>query len=180
MKKIILGTFGTRGDAETLIKHLYIDLAIPKDDISYVYRNTEGEIFEMDSDEVAQEPAAKETAMGAMIGGTVGAIAGIATVAGIIPVIGPIFAAGPIIAAFGVGAGAVGLTAAGALTGAIVGGVIAAFMNLSSLRTETDAYDDEVLAGNVLVVTHARNDSEVGQAFKTYGASGVHIYTPSV
>jgi hypothetical protein len=180
MKKIIMGTFRSRQNAEALIKHLRESTDVPADDISYIYKNTEGEVKEVSgSSATAQETTVgTDATTGAMVGGSMGALAGVATVAGVIPVIGPIFAAGPLIAALGLGAGAVGLTAAGALTGAIAGGIAGALISLGASQPQAEAYAEQVRAGDVLVVTHAPNEDAVVSAYDTYGAASINVYAP--
>lgn len=180
MKNIIMGTFGTRQSAQAIIEHLHTHLEIPKDDISYVYRTIDGDLTEVTDDEVtikSQPPS--DTATGAVLGGSIGALAGIATVAGVIPVIGPILAAGPIVALLGIG-GALGTTAAGALTGAIAGGLIGALVDLGVSQSEAEAYEGRIREGDVLVVVHAENGEQVSAAFDTHGAQSVHVIAPSV
>ncbi len=180
MKKVIIGTFRSRQNAEALIRHLRETVSVPADDISYIYKNTDGEVKEVASIGATETKSTvgEDTTTGAMVGGSLGALAGVATVAGVIPIIGPIFAAGPLIAALGLGAGAVGLTAAGALTGAIAGGVVGALVSLGVTSTEAEAYAEQVRAGDVLVVTHAEDDDAVSAAYDTYGAASINVYAP--
>jgi len=182
MKKIIMGTFRSRQNAEALILNVRESLGISADDISYIYKNTDGEMKEVSVVTQAEEGASVGTdaATGAMVGGSMGALAGVATIAGVIPVIGPIFAAGPLIAALGLGAGAIGLTAAGALTGALAGGVVGALISLGASAPEAEAYAEQIRAGDILVVTHAEDSDAVISAYDTYGASSIHAYAPAV
>lgn len=182
MKKIIMGTFRSRQNAEALILHIREKLSISGDDISYIYKNTDGEMKEVNVVTAAEENVSVGTdaATGAMVGGGMGALAGIATVAGVIPVIGPIFAAGPLITALGLGAGAIGLTAAGALTGALAGGVAGALISLGASQPEADAYAEQIRAGDILVVTHAEDSDAVMNAYDTYGAASINTYAPAV
>lgn len=174
MEKVIMGTFATREDAERLIHHLSTDLKIPHDKISYIYRNADGEI---ESTKEAESGSLEGTATGAVVGGTAGAIAGIATVIGVIPIIGPIFAAGPIIAALGIGAGAIGTTAAGALTGAVAGGIIGALVDLGLTETEAQTYQERVQKGDVLVVVRSEQDSAIHEAFSSHKAETISVHT---
>jgi len=176
MKNIIVGTFSSRAAAEVLIEHLKNESLASSDDISYLYKNAEGKIEETDS---TGEKAVEGAADGAVVGGSVGAIAGIATVVGLIPVIGPIFVAGPIIAALGLGAAGAALTttAAGALTGALAGGVIGALVKLGAPEDEAREYEERLSAGDVLVTVHTENPIEVRKSFDTLGASSVRQYS---
>ncbi|MEX0931046.1 MAG: DUF1269 domain-containing protein [Candidatus Paceibacterota bacterium] len=179
MKKIILGVFSTRESAEEAIHALHHDLGISTNEISYVYRNMDDEVREVEADEISSGTPAEGAKTGAMTGGAVGAIAGIATVVGLIPVVGPIFAAGPIVTALGLG-GAVGTTAAAAATGAAVGGLIGALVNLGVPETRAKEYEDRVHAGDILVMVHTSDDEAVSQKLRDSGAMSVDSYEPTV
>lgn len=184
MKKLTLGVFATRENAEKAILSLQEDLNIPVDDISYVYRNTENEVHEIDVADIGEEESAvgEGAATGAVTGGAIGALAGIATVVGLIPVVGPIFAAGPLLTALGLGlgAGAVGTTVAAAATGAVAGGLIGALGGLGVSESEAKVYEDRVAAGDILVAVHAEESFDVAQALSDHGASSVEAYSPAV
>lgn len=181
MKQLIIGTFASRPDAEDLIDHLHRARGVPQDEISYVYRNIDGEVTEVDTGEVASKTPKEGAKRGAVVGGAAGALAGVATVVGVIPVVGPIFAAGPLIAALGIGAGAVGTTAAAAATGAAAGGVIGALTKYGASAGEAKSYEDRVFSGDVLVAVHADDENgQIAAAFADHGASAVNVYTPQV
>lgn len=181
MKKITLGLFASREQAERAIYTLQKDIGIESDDISYVYRNTDNEVKEVAVEEIETHDAAEDTAAGAaggaLTGGVVGALAGLATVAGVIPVIGPIFAAGPLLAALGIGAGAVGTAAA---TGAMTGGLIGALTNLGFSETQAKEYEDRVFAGDVLLAVHSQDEKAVESLLLEAGAVSIETYTPAI
>ena len=179
MKKIILGTFQSREAAERLLAYLSKDLNVANDDISYIYKGQDGGVKEVKSDEVVSNTPAEGAATGATVGGSLGALAGIATVVGLIPVIGPVFVAGSLITAIGIG-GALGTTAAGALTGALAGGVLGALVNLGAPNVEAEEYQSRLQAGDVLVVVHAEDAEVVQNAFASHNASNIHTYTPTL
>jgi len=174
MKKIITGTFSSRENAEQLIDHLKNKLSISEGRISYVYQNTEGTIEKSESD---VSEALEGTATGAVVGGTIGAIAGIATVMGVLPVIGAIFVAGPLVSALGFGVGAVGTTVAGAIAGAVTGGIIGTLVNLGVTEIDAKDYESRLQAGEVLVVVECDNDTdtEIKQEFESHHASKVTV-----
>jgi hypothetical protein len=176
MKKYTIGTFPSRTSAEDAINRLHTDIGIDDDEISYVYKNTEGDIKEVSADDVTDTTPVEGAQRGAVIGGSIGAIAGLATIAGIIPVIGPIFAAGPLVAALGLGAGALGTTAAGALTGAAAGGLIGALVNMGVSTEKAKEYEDRVMAGNVLVAAHAEEGSGVEAILTECGATDIESF----
>ncbi len=176
MKKYTIGTFPSRTSAENAINRLHTDIGIDEDEVSYVYKNTEGDIKEVSAEDVMDTTTAEGAGRGAVIGGSIGVIAGLATVAGIIPVIGPIFAAGPLVAALGLGAGAVGTTAVGALTGAAAGGLIGALTNMGVTEERAQEYEDRVVAGNVLVAVHAEEGSGVEAVLTDSGATDIETF----
>ncbi len=55
MKKVTIGTFASRGDAERAINHVHNELDVDKEDISYIYKNTEGDIKEVDSAKISSD-----------------------------------------------------------------------------------------------------------------------------
>ncbi len=180
MKKLTMGVFNTRENAESAINSLHDELGISIDDISYIYRNSNNEVKEVNLREGTEEGPAEGAVSGAITGGAIGALAGIATVVGIIPVIGPIFAAGPLLAALGIGAGAVGTTAAAAATGAAAGGLIGALANLGVSDAKAKEYEDRVFAGDILVAVHAEDSDDVGEILSKHGATSVDSYAPAI
>jgi hypothetical protein len=175
MKKFTVGIFQNREDAEKAINLVHNDLKVSTDDISYMYRNSEGEVQEVDTDAIASDTPTEGAGKGAVVGGTIGALAGIAAVMGVIPVVGPLFAAGPLALALGL-TGAVGTTAAGAITGAAAGGLIGALTHMGVGEERAQRYADRVNAGDVLVSTYAEEDIGVQQAFTSSGALETESY----
>ena len=92
----------------------------------------------------APEGASAGAGTGAIIGGTLGWLAGIGALA--IPGIGPFIAAGPIVAALA-GAGAAG--ALGGITGALIGYGVPEY--------EAKRYEGRVRKGGILLSVHADN-----------------------
>ena len=179
MKKFTIGVFTAREDAEKAINQLHNEMKIPTDDLSFVYRNREGEVKEVDAGDVATSTPAEGAGKGAAMGGAIGAIAGLATVAGVIPVIGPLFAAGPLAAALGL-TGALGTTAAGAATGAAAGGIIGALTHLGIGEEHAQRYADRVAAGDILVAVHADEELDVRSTLIDCGALDVESYALAV
>lgn len=177
MKHMTIGLFSDRANAEAAINRLHNDLKVPTDDISYIYRNSEGDVQEVDAGKIASDTPAEGAGKGAMVGGAIGALAGLATVAGVIPVIGPLFAAGPLAAALGL-TGAIGTTAAGAATGAAAGGIIGALMNLGIGEEKAQHYADRVGEGDILVAAHTEHDAR--QVLEECGAVDTDVYTLAV
>jgi len=179
MKNLTLATFASRADAEKAINQLHNELNIDLSEISYVYRNTEGQTKEVDVGEVSSSTPSEGAQSGAVIGGSVGALAGIATLVGVIPVIGPIFAAGPLVAALGL-SGALGVTAAGAMTGAAAGGLIGALANMGVGEQKAQQYSDRVSAGNILLSIHTDENVDPSPVLLDCQAESVETFHPTV
>jgi hypothetical protein len=176
MKKMTIGLFALREEAEEAIDRLHRDLKIDNDDISYIYRNEEGELKEVDADDISSDGVGKKAGKGAVIGGSLGALAGLATAAGMIPVIGPIFAAGPLLAALGIG----GATAAGAATGAAAGGLLGALVGWGVDEKKAQEYSDRVEAGDILVAVQTDEDTNALMSMMDAGAMEVNEYKLTV
>jgi uncharacterized membrane protein len=179
MKKLTAAIFESRDAAEKAINYIHNEMRVPTDDISFIYRNTEGEVKEVSSERVTSSTSAEGARKGATIGGTLGVLVGLAVVAGVIPVIGPILAAGPIVTALGI-SGAVGTAAAGALTGAAAGGLIGALANMGIGKENAQRYADRVAAGNILVIVYADEGVGITSALKNMGAMEVEAYVPAL
>lgn len=178
MKKFTVAVFNSREKAEEAINALHTEASIPSEEISYAYKNTEGEVREVNLEETGEETdVSGGAASGAVLGGSIGAIAGLATAAGIIPVIGPLFAAGPLISALGLGAGALGSAAAGGVTGAAAGGIIGALTAWGVDETKAKEYEDQVTAGNVLLTVHADDTKDLVPLLGRCGATDVNVYS---
>ena len=176
MKDTVVGIFRTREDAENAITELHNDLDLDNDDISYVYKNIEGNVQEVTADKITDHSPARGAKRGAVVGGTIGGALGLATALGVIPVIGPVLAAGPLLTALGIGAGAVGTTAAGAVTGAAAGGLIGALTNLGVDRNRAKEYEDRVRQGDILVAAHTQEAGQASKVLSRNGAFDVNVY----
>jgi hypothetical protein len=107
----------------------------------------------------APEGATAGAGTGAIIGGTLGWLAGIGALA--IPGIGPLIAAGPIVAALA-GAGAAG--ALGGITGALVGYGVPEY--------EAKRYEGRVRKGGILLSVHADSREWAQRAKEILSTSG--------
>jgi hypothetical protein len=179
MKKTIIGVFANREDAEKAINYIHNKFSVPNDDISYIYRNTRNEVWQVSANEVSTNTPREGARKGAGAGAVVGALAGIAATMGVIPVVGPFFAAGPILTSLGI-IGAVGTTAAGAVGGAVVGGVIGGLVNLGVGKEKAKRYEDYVVAGNILVAVNTEESAPVESALVGHNAVDVETYAVTV
>lgn len=175
MKTLTVGVFNAREDAEKAINRLHAEQKIEHDDISYIYKDTEGEVKEVDISDVSSSTPKEGAKKGAKVGGTIGALAGIAAVAGIIPGVGPLLAAGPLVSLLGL-SGAVGAAASGAVVGAAAGGIIGALSNLGVPKERAKAYSDRVNAGDILVTANAEDSINVERIMSECGAEDVETF----
>jgi len=121
-------------------------------DISVMFPENEGsKDFAHEKGTKAPEGAATGAGSGAVIGGTLGWLAGVGTIA--IPGVGPFLAAGPIMAMLaGIGAGG----AVGGLAGALVGAGIPEY--------EAKRYEGRMRDGGILVSVHCDNSDWTSKA----------------
>jgi len=99
----------------------------------------------------APEGATAGAGTGAVVGGTLGLLAGIGALA--IPGLGPFIAAGPIMGAL-----------AGAGTGGVVGGLIGALVGMGIPEYEAKRYEGMVKEGGVLLSVHCDDSDWVKRA----------------
>lgn len=99
----------------------------------------------------APEGTAVGVTTGAVVGGTLGWLAGIGSLA--IPVVGPLIAAGPIMAAL-----------AGAGIGGAVGGITGALVGMGIPEYEAKRFEGLVKKGGVLLSVHCDNSDWVKRA----------------
>jgi hypothetical protein len=136
-------------------------------DISVLFPLNEGtKDFAHEKNTKAPEGATAGGATGAVVGGTLGWLAGIGSLA--IPGIGPFIAAGPIVAALA-GAGAGG--AVGALAGSLIGMGIPEF--------EAKRYEGRVKDGGILLSVHCDDSSWTKRAKKILEDTGAESVSSS-
>lgn len=115
------------------------------EDISVLFPHNEGnKDFAVQKDTKAPEGAAAGAGTGAVIGGTLGWLAGIGLLA--IPGLGPLIAAGPIMALL-----------AGAGVGGAVGGISGALIGLGIPEFEAKRYEGLIKEGGILLSVHSDN-----------------------
>jgi|ERR1700722_268566 len=129
-------------------------------DISVLFPTNEGtRDFAHEKNTKAPEGVAVGAGTGAVLGGSLGWLAGIGALA--IPGVGPLVVAGPIIAALaGVGVGGT----LGGLTGALVG--------LGVPEYEAKRYEGRVKDGGILLSVHSDTAGEVARAKEILEESG--------
>src|ERR1700733_13106529 len=129
-------------------------------DISVLFPENQGtKDFAHEKNTKAPEGAATGAGSGALIGGTLGWLAGIGALA--IPGVGPLIAAGPIVAAL-----------AGAGVGGTVGGITGALVGMGIPEYEAKRYEGRVKEGGILLSVHSNSSEETKRAKLILEATG--------
>jgi hypothetical protein len=140
------GIYSTRAAVENAVSTLKAE-GFRNSDISVLFADNEGtKDFAHEKGTKAPEGAAAGAGTGAVVGGTLGWLAGIGSLA--IPGLGPFIAAGPIMAAL-----------AGAGVGAAAGGITGALVGLGIPEYEAKRYEGRVKSGGFLLSVHC-DDSD--------------------
>ena len=128
------------------------DAGFRNTDISVLFPENVGtKDFAHEKGTKAPEGAATGAGGGAIVGGTLGWLAGIGALA--IPGVGPLIAAGPIMAAL-----------AGAGVGGAVGGVTGALVGMGIPEYEAKRYEGRVKNGGILLSVHSDNSDWTSKA----------------
>jgi hypothetical protein len=114
--------------------------------------------FAVDNATKAPEGAAVGAGAGALLGGSLGWLAGIGALA--IPGLGPLIAAGPIMATLG-----------GAAVGGTLGGVTGALVGMGIPEYEAKRYEEKVKGGSVLIAVHSEDSAETTKAKEIFEAA---------
>jgi hypothetical protein len=159
----VLGIYRSRTDLERGVQALR-DAGFSNNDISVLF--SEGDKtreFAHEKGTKAPEGTAAGAASGAVIGGTLGWLAGIGSLA--IPGVGPFIAAGPIMAAL-----------AGVGVGGTVGGLTGALIGLGIPEYEAKRYEGRVKEGGILVSVHcatSEHEDRVEDILERTGAEDI-------
>src|SRR5437588_567847 len=159
----VLGIYRTRDDVSQAVEALRA-AGYRNTDISALFPENVGtKDLAHEKNTKAPEGTAAGVASGAVLGGTLGWLAGIGALA--IPGLGPFIAAGPIMAMLaGVGAGAV------------TGGLLGALVGLGLPEYEAKRYEGRIKEGGILLSVHADDSKWVSKAkdiLKRTGAEDV-------
>jgi hypothetical protein len=159
----VFGIYSSRSNAEAGIDGLH-NAGFRVEDISILLPENLGpKDLATEKATKAPEGAATGAGSGAVVGGTLGLLAGIGALA--IPGVGPFIAAGPIMAALaGIGVGG----AVGGFTGALIG--------LGIPEYEAKRYEGRVAKGGILVSVHCDNSDWTKKAkeiLKQTGAADI-------
>jgi hypothetical protein len=150
-KTAVFGIYSTREGVERAADVLARS-GFPVTDISVLLPQSLGS-KDMGAEKATKAPegATAGAGTGAVLGGTLGLLAGIGALA--IPGVGPLIAAGPIMAALaGIGVGG----AVGGFTGALIG--------LGIPEYEAKRYEGRLLKGGILLSVHCDTSDEISRA----------------
>lgn len=156
----------TASQTETIIRDLR-SAGFSGNDISVLMADKAGtRDFALEHDTKAPEGAATGVGTGAVLGGTLGWLAGIGALA--IPGLGPFIAAGPIMAALG-----------GAAVGGTVGGVTGALVGMGIPEFTAKKYEGKIKAGDALISVHSEDSNETKRATGIFEKAGAKDITTS-
>lgn len=155
----VFGMFDNRKQLDSTVSRLQSE-GFRNEDISVLFPDKHGtQAFAHEANTKAPEGAAGGAGAGAVVGGTIGLLAGVGLLA--IPGLGPLIAAGPIMASLaGIGVGG----AAGSLIGGLVG------MGIPEL--EAKRYEGLIKEGRILMSIHSDDSDSTKRAKATLVAAG--------
>jgi len=158
-KTAVFGIYSTRSDVETATE-LLSRSGFPISDISVLLPESLG-TRDIGTEKATKGPegATAGAGSGAILGGTLGLLAGIGVLA--IPGVGPLIAAGPIMAAL-----------AGVGVGGAVGGVTGALIGIGIPEYEAKRYEGRVAKGGILLSVHCDTSEEIDRAKEIMERSG--------
>ena len=158
-KTAVFGIYSTRDGVERAAD-LLAKSGFPVADISVLLPETLG-AKDIGTEKATKAPEGATTGAGAgaLLGGTLGLLAGIGTLA--IPGVGPLIAAGPIMAAL-----------AGIGVGGAVGGVTGALIGMGIPEYEAKRYEGRLQKGGILLSVHCDTSEEVKVAKEVLERTG--------
>lgn len=184
MKQTTIGVFEERMDAEKAIDTVYKQLNIPAEDISFLYRNTDGEVREVKTDALINEPSSlgANVTLGFLAGAVIGSVAGVTTVLGLTAFLADIIAWGPLasmLTAAGI-TGSLAIIFGLALIGAVIGILVGAIADITLSARRVRVYSDQAEAKNVVVAVIAPEKTDVISLFRNLGAFDTRVYRLSI
>jgi hypothetical protein len=158
-KTAVFGIYSTREGVETAADQLARS-GFPVTDISVLLPESLG-TKDMGAVKATKAPegSAAGAGSGAVLGGTLGLLAGIGALA--IPGVGPLIAAGPIMA-----------TLAGIGVGGAVGGFVGALIGMGIPEYEAKRYEGRLQRGGILLSVHCDTSDEIDRAEEILGRTG--------
>ena len=163
---VVYGLFETRAALESAVTQLKSAGFLNSDISALLPSAGDTKEFAHQKDTKAPEGATTGAGAGAVLGGTLGWLAGIGTLA--IPGIGPFVAAGPILAGL-----------AGAGIGGAVGGIAGALVGMGIPEYEAKRFESSVKDGGLLLSVHAGEGDWVSRAKEIFKQCGAHDISSS-
>src|SRR6204780_2587944 len=159
-KTSVLGIYNTRESVERAVD-TFLKSGFTTSDVSVLLpENLGGKPLATHKDTKAPEGATAGGGAGAVVGGTLGLLAGIGALA--IPGLGPFIAAGPILA-----------TLAGIGVGGAVGGISGGLIGLGIPEHEAKHYAGRIEQGEILLSVHCGSAEEIRKAEEIMQRTGV-------
>jgi len=159
----VFGIYRSVAQAEVAVSRL-IQAGFTNDSISVLLPDEKSSRdFAHEKGTKAPEGTATGVTAGGVIGGALGALAGIGALA--IPGVGPFIAAGPIMAAL-----------AGVGVGGAVGGILGALIGMGIPEYEAKRYEGRITEGGVLLSAHCDTSDQIKRAkdlLKNTGAEDI-------
>ncbi len=147
-KKSVFGIYNSREAVERAVD-TFLKSGFTTSDVSVLLpENLGGKPIATHKDTKAPEGATAGGAGGAVVGGTLGLLAGIGALA--IPGLGPFIAAGPIMAAL-----------AGMGVGGAVGGFVGALVGMGIPEYEAKRYEGRIQKGGILLSVHCDTSDQI-------------------
>ena len=186
MKQTTIGVFEERADAEKAISIVHKQLNVPADDISFLYRNTDGEVREVRTDALVDQTSrsslTENVSLGALTGALLGAVAGVTTVIGITPFLNGFIAIGPlasIMEAVGI-TNSLAVILGTAIFGAVLGVLVGAIAEMAIGSRRMRIYSDSEQPKNVVVAVIAPEKTDVLSQLRNLGAFDTRVYRLSI
>ena len=161
MKNTIYCVSSTETQANDILMHLR-NLGFSSSEVSVLLKAKETKNISM------KEDAVREAEKGGLVGGALGALAGLTIFTA--PILGPLAIAGPIIAA-------IGGAAVGGMIGGLAGGT-GALVRIGIPENLAPDVERKIENGAILIAVHGRDPARLDRALRVFKASGAEeVYT---
>ena len=155
MKNTIYCVSSTETQANDILMHLR-NLGFSSSEVSVLLKAKETKNISM------KEDAVREAEKGGLVGGALGALAGLTIFTA--PILGPLAIAGPIIAA-------IGGAAVGGMIGGLAGGT-GALVRIGIPENLAPDVERKIENGAILIAVHGRDPARLDRALRVFKASG--------
>ena len=155
MKNTVYCIASTETQANDILMHLR-NLGFSSSEVSVLLKAKETKNISM------KEDAVREAEKGGLVGGALGALAGLTILTA--PILGPLAIAGPIIAALG-----------GAAVGGVVGGLAGgtgALTHIGIPENVTPRLEQKIKSGAILIAVHGDDPARLDRAVRLFKSSG--------